>query len=154
MMISDLVSPTAVFPLIRAASRKQLFQLMARQAAHLSGLDAEDITTALVTREKACTTAVGGGIAIPHGRLAKLGRPFALVATLEAAVDFDALDGSRVDLVAVLLSPEQGSADHLKALAALSRLLRDRPLCDRLRGCRTADAMYALLIAGDAKRAA
>jgi nitrogen PTS system EIIA component len=154
MMISDIISTTAVLPLVRAASCKQLLQTVARHAAQLSGLDADEIAVALMAREKAGSTAVGGGVAIPHGRLAKLGRSFALLAHLEAPVDFNALDGGRVDLVAVLLSPDQASADHLKALAALSRLLRDRQLCDRLRGCRDADAMYALVTAGDAKRAA
>lgn len=154
MMISDIVSPLAVFPVVRAASKKQLIQLLSRHAAQLSGLEADDIAAALLAREKTGSTAVGRGIAIPHGRMDRLGRPFALLAHLDAAVDFDALDGDRVDLVAVLLSPHQGSADHLKALAALSRLLRDRQLCDRLRGCHDADAMYALITAGDARRAA
>jgi nitrogen PTS system EIIA component len=158
MLISDIITPTAVLPSVRATSKKQLLQVLARQAAVLSGLEPDEIVTALLTREKAGTTALGGGLAIPHGRMATLGRPFAVFAHLETPIDFDALDGAPVDLVAVLLSPEAGSGTagtlHLKALAALSRALRDRQLCDKLRGCRDSDAAYALLTAGDAKRAA
>ncbi len=154
MYISDILVPSAVLPLVRAGAKKQLFQAMARQAALLSGLDSEQILHTLLTREKEGSTALGGGIAVPHGRLEKLGRPFALFAHLDAPMDFDALDRAPVDLVAVLLSPVQAGVDHLKALAAISRLLRDRALCQKLRGCRDGDAMFALLTAGDARRAA
>jgi nitrogen PTS system EIIA component len=154
MMISDILSPAAVFPLVRAGTKKQLLQILAKHAAQISGLGADDVYAALNAREKESSTGLGGGFAIPHGRMAKLGRPFALMAHLETPLDFDALDKGRVDLVAMLLSPDQASADHLKALAALSRLFRDRKLCERLRGCRDADAMYVLMTAGDHKQAA
>jgi nitrogen PTS system EIIA component len=158
MLISDIIAPAAVFPSVRATSKKQLFQVMARQAAVLSGLEPDEIVASLLAREKTGSTGLGSGIAIPHGRLPRLGRPFAVFAHLETALDFDALDGSPVDLVAVLLSPEactgQSGALHLKALAALSRALRDRQMCNKLRGCRDSDAAYALLTAADAKRAA
>jgi nitrogen PTS system EIIA component len=158
MFISDLLAPAGVFPSLRATSVKQLLQVISRQAGILAGLDADDIATVLLAREKSGSTATGGGIAIPHGRMAKLGRPFALFAHLETPLDFAALDGVPVDLVAVLLSPEpdagQRDALHLKALAALARVLRDRLLCDRLRGCRDGAAVYALLTADDTQRAA
>jgi PTS system nitrogen regulatory IIA component len=154
MMISDILSPAAVYPLVRAGSKKQLLQLLAKNAAQRSGLAADEIYAAISAREKEGSTGLGGGFAIPHGRLATLGRPFAVMAHLETPLDFDALDKGRVDLVAVLLSPEQAGADHLKALAALSRLFRDRKLCEKLRGCRDADAMYVLMTSGDRKQAA
>jgi nitrogen PTS system EIIA component len=158
MLMSDILTPTAVFPTLRATSKKQVLQILSRQAAALSGLEPDTILTALLAREKAGTTALGGGVAIPHGRMATLGRPFAVFAHIETPVDFEALDAGPVDLVAVLLSPLPETAGagplHLKALAALSRCLRDRSLCDRLRGCRDSDAAYALLTAGDARRAA
>jgi PTS system nitrogen regulatory IIA component len=88
---------------------------------------------------------VGDGIAIPHGKLAELSRLYGVFARLETPVDFDAVDDQPVDLIFLLLAPETAGADHLKALARVSRLLRDRATCEKLRGADKADALYALL---------
>jgi PTS system nitrogen regulatory IIA component len=96
-------------------------------------------------REKLGSTGIGNGIAIPHGKLAKIERLFGLFARLDRPVDFDALDGQPVDLVFLLLAPEGAGADHLKALARVARLLRDRDIARKLRDSRDAEAIYAVL---------
>jgi len=96
-------------------------------------------------REKLGSTAIGNGIAIPHGKLAKLNRLFGLCARLDRPIDFDALDGQPVDLIFVLLAPEGAGADHLKALARIARMLRDAELANKLRDARDAEAIYAVL---------
>ena len=96
-------------------------------------------------REKLGSTGVGNGIAIPHGKLPKLGRLFGLFARLERPVDFESLDGQPVDLVFLLLAPEGAGADHLKALARVARVLRDPDVARKLRESRDAEAIYSVL---------
>ena len=91
------------------------------------------------------STGIGHGIAIPHGKLAKVDRLFGLFARLEKPIDFEALDGEPVDLVFLLVAPEAAGADHLKALARVARVLRDPATTQKLRAARDADAMYAVL---------
>ena len=99
----------------------------------------------LQQREKLGSTGVGNGIAIPHGKLAKLTKLFGVFARLDRAIDFEALDGQPVDLVFLLLAPEGAGADHLKALARVARLLRDSEIARKLRNSRDAEALYAVL---------
>lgn len=145
MDLSELLVPGNVLPVLKATSKKQVFQELAERAARATGLDERRILEVLLERERLGTTGVGNGIAIPHGRLDGLDRLYGFFARIEAPVDFDAIDSAPVDLVFLLLAPEGAGADHLKALARVSRLLRDRNMCDKLRGSRTADALYALL---------
>jgi PTS system nitrogen regulatory IIA component len=100
------------------------------------------------------TTGVGSGIAIPHGKLGKLEKLYGLFAKLDRPIDFEAIDDQPVDLVFLLLAPEAAGADHLKALARVSRLLRDRAVCEKLRGAETPDALYAVLTEQAASHAA
>jgi PTS system nitrogen regulatory IIA component len=97
-------------------------------------------------RERLGTTGVGNGIAIPHGKLPHLEGMFGIFARLENPIDFEAIDDRPVDLMFLLLAPETAGADHLKALARVSRLLRDKRACEKLRGTDDAEALYALLI--------
>lgn len=145
MEISDLVSAEAVVPNLKATSKKQALQELARRAADVSGLGERQVFDVLMERERLGTTGVGNGIAIPHGKLPSLDRLYGVFARLERPVDFDAIDDQPVDLVFLLLAPEAAGADHLKALARISRLLRDRTICSKLRGCDTRDGLYALL---------
>ena len=145
MEIEDLITPESVIPRLRASSKKQVLQELAKRAAETTGLPERAIFDVLLERERLGTTGVGDGIAIPHGKLAELRRLHGLFARLETAVDFDAVDDQPVDLVFLLLAPEGAGADHLKALARVSRLLRDRPICEKLRGAEHPDALYALL---------
>src|ERR1700716_334821 len=145
MLLTDLVAPNAIIPALKVNSKKQILQALAAKAADLSGQSERTILEILQQREKLGSTGVGGGVAIPHGKLPKLGKLFGLFARLERPVDFEALDGQPVDLVFLLLAPEAAGADHLKALARVARLLRDPDVAKKLRASRDADAIYAVL---------
>ena len=111
----------------------------------MTGLHERAIFDTLLERERLGTTGVGLGIAIPHGKMADLDRLYGVFARLKNPVDFDAVDDQPVDLIFLLLAPESAGADHLKALARVSRLLRDQSVCEKLRGSDTPAAIYALL---------
>ena len=154
MEIADLLTPNSIIPSLRVTSKKQALQELARFAAELTGLHERKIFEVLLERERLGTTGVGAGVAIPHGKLPKLGRLFGLFARLERAIDFEALDGQPVDLVFLLLAPEGAGADHLKALARVARLLRDPEIARKLRESRDADALFAVLAMPPASSAA
>ena len=154
MEIDDLLTPDRVVAALRATSKKQVLQELARRAAQDTGLHERAIFDVLLERERLGTTGVGNGIAIPHGRFSQLDSIYGLFARLESAVDFDAVDDQPVDLVFLLLAPETAGADHLKALARVSRLLRDRSMCEKLRGADGGDALYAVLTSSAQSHAA
>lgn len=153
MDITSLVSPGSVVPCLKATSKKQALQELARHAAQLTGLHERAIFDTLLERERLGTTGVGNGIAIPHGKMAPLDRLYGVFARLERPVDFESIDEQPVDLIFLLLAPECAGADHLKALARVSRLLRDRAMCEKLRATSSADALYALLANSEAQAA-
>jgi PTS system nitrogen regulatory IIA component len=146
MQISDLVTPPAVIAALKATSKKQALQELSRRASELTGVPERAIFDVLLERERLGTTGVGDGVAIPHGKLPELRRLFGLFARLERPVDFEAIDEQPVDLIFLLLAPGGAGADHLKALARVSRLLRDRSIREKLRGSETPEALYALLV--------
>lgn len=150
----DLITPKSIIANLRAGSKKQVLQELARRAAELTGQHERAVFDVLLERERLGTTGVGHGIAIPHGKLPSLDRVYGVFARLERPVDFDAIDEQPVDLLFLLLAPEAAGADHLKALARVSRLLRDASLCEKLRGADSADAIYALLTQQEASHAA
>jgi len=154
MEIDELLTPDSVIPRLRATSKKQALQELSKRAAEVSGLPERLIFDVLLERERLGTTGVGNGIAIPHGKLPGLSRLYGLFARLEHPVDFDSIDEQPVDLIFLLLAPEAAGADHLKALARVSRLLRDRAICEKLRGADHPDALYALLTERAASHAA
>ncbi len=154
MEISDLITPGSVEANLRASSKKQAIQDLARKAADLVGLHERAVFDVLMERERLGTTGVGNGIAIPHGKLAQLDRLYGLFARLETPIDFQAIDEQPVDLIFLLLAPESAGADHLKALARVSRLLRDKTVCEKLRGTDSNEALYALLTEPVATQAA
>ncbi len=154
MTLTDLVAPNAILPALKVNNKKQVIQELAARAAELTGQNERAILEILMQREKLGSTAVGNGVAIPHGKLPKLGRLFGLFARLERPVDFEALDGQPVDLVFLLLAPESAGADHLKALARVARMLRDAETARKLRESRDADAVYAVLAMPAASSAA
>jgi nitrogen PTS system EIIA component len=145
MTITDLVAPEAIVPALKVSSKKQALQDLSVRAAALTGQNDKAIFEVLLQREKLGTTAVGYGVAIPHGKLPKLTKMFGLFARLDRPIDFEALDGQPVDLVFLLLAPEGAGADHLKALARVARLLRDQDTANKLRAARDAQALYAVL---------
>lgn len=149
------ITPRDVIPHLRGTSKKQVLQEVARRAADRTGEDERNLLELLIQRERLGSTGVGGGVAIPHARIATLDRIYGLFARLERPIDFEAIDNEPVDLVFVLLTPTNAGADHLKALARVSRVLRDQSTCQKLRGATSADAIYALLTnAEDSSRAA
>jgi PTS system nitrogen regulatory IIA component len=154
MEIADLIRPDAIVPSLRVTSKKQALQELSRRAAELTSVAERRIFEVLVERERLGTTGVGNGIAIPHGKLSELNRLHALFARLETPIDFDSIDEQPVDLICVLLAPEGAGADHLKALARVSRLLRDRSVCEKIRGSESADAIYAIITESAASHAA
>jgi PTS system nitrogen regulatory IIA component len=145
MEIVELLNVDAVVSNLKAASKKQVLQELAARAARLTSKDERAIFDVLLERERLGTTGVGNGIAIPHGKLPGLSRLYGMFARLDTPVDFDAIDDQPVDLIFLLLAPETAGADHLKALARVSRLLRDKGLCEKLRGSDNRDALFALL---------
>jgi len=154
MIIADLITPQSVIANFRVSNKKQALQELAKKAASLVGQPEKLVFDILAERERLGTTGVGLGIAIPHGKLPGLDRMTGLFARLDRPVDFEAIDNQPVDLVFLLLAPEDAGADHLKALARVSRLLRDRAVCAKLRGTDNADALYALLTEDRASDAA
>ena len=154
MEINELISAQSVIPNLRASSKKQALQDLARRAAGITGLHERAIFDVLMERERLGTTGVGNGIAIPHGKMANLDRLYGLFARLENSVDFQSIDEQPVDLIFLLLAPESAGADHLKALARVSRLLRDGSVCEKLRGTNDAEALFALLTGSMENRAA
>ena len=145
MPITDLVAPEAILPALKVNSKKQALQELAAKAAELTGQNERAVFEVLLQREKLGTTAVGYGVAIPHGKLPKLEKIFGLFARLDRPIDFEAMDGQPVDLVFLLLAPEGAGADHLKALARVSRFLRNAQICEKLRGAEDRAALYAIL---------
>ncbi len=154
MDIAEIITPQSVVASLRVANKKQLLQELAKRAAPLIGVPERAILETLTERERLGSTGIGNGTAVPHGRLPNLPRIQGLFARLEKAIDFEAIDSRPVDLVFLLLTPDGAGADHLKALARISRLLRDRTVCEKLRGTDRADALYALLTDRTASHAA
>lgn len=154
MEIVDLIAPENVLANLRATSKKQALQDLAKRAAAATGETERVIFSVLMKRERLGTTGVGNGIAIPHGKLDSLDGLYGLFARLEKPIDFDAIDDRPVDLIFLLLAPEAAGADHLKALARVSRLLRNKSTCEKLRGTDDEEALYALLIDSTTSQAA
>ena len=152
--LSAILSVEAIDDDLVAANKKALIQQLAAAAGRLSGVPAKDIVACLNAREKLGSTGFGAGTAIPHGKLEGLGQVFGYFARLTQPIDFQAVDGLPVDLVFLLLSPPDAGADHLKALATVSRVFRDRQILAKLRGARSKDALFALLAGVEARDAA
>ncbi|WP_093666617.1 PTS sugar transporter subunit IIA [Sphingomonas gellani] len=152
--LSDLLRPDAVLTGLSVGNKKLLLQQLGTHGARLTGEDARDIVDRLAARERLGSTGFGAGIAIPHAKLDGLAAVTGLFVRLAQPIDFDSVDGLPVDLVFLLLSPTHAGAEHLKALARVSRRLRDKGLVAKLRGAGSHDAVYALLSTGDARDAA
>ena len=156
-MMSDLsviLSDRAIDADMVAANKKALFQQLAAAAAKLTGLPAKSIAASLNAREKIGSTGFGGGAPNPHAKIEALDKLFGNFPQLESQLDFQSIDNLPQDLVFLLLSPPDAGADHLKALARVSRIFRDAQTVAKLRGARSRDAIYALLAGGEARDAA
>ncbi|MDA0238856.1 MAG: PTS IIA-like nitrogen regulatory protein PtsN [Proteobacteria bacterium] len=154
MEIIDLLSPEGVIPNLKVTSKKQALQELSKRGAEVIGIEEREIFHTLLEREKLGTTGVGNGIAIPHGKLPGEAPLSGLFARLERPIDFESVDERPVDLIFLLLAPESAGAEHLKALAKVSRLLRDQTMLEKLRGSDSAEALYSLLTEIPANQAA
>jgi PTS system nitrogen regulatory IIA component len=151
---SDILTPGAVVAGLPVTAKKQLFQQLAALAEKNGGVEARVVVERLSERERLGSTGFGGGVAIPHGKIEGLDRVVGVFARLDQPIDFQAIDDMPVDIVFMLLSPPDAGAEHLKALARVSRALRDRPFLAKLRGAGSNDALYALLASDEARDAA
>lgn len=145
MELHEIVVPDAINAALNATSKKHLMQEIAQRAADAHGLDARRAFEALLERERLGATGMGRGVAIPHARLEGLDRIVGAFARCQRPVDFDAVDDEPVDLVFALFAPEDAGANHLRALARVSRCLRDPGTCAKLRAADDTSAVYAVL---------
>jgi PTS system nitrogen regulatory IIA component len=152
--LSDLLSIDRIDAATTASNKKGLIQQLAAAAGRKTGIPAKTIAAALSAREKLGSTGFGSGVALPHAKIDGLDSVFGYFARLTAPIDFQSVDGLPVDLIFLILSPPDAGADHLKALASVSRAMRDRATIAKLRGARSRDAIFALLSAAEAQHAA
>jgi PTS system nitrogen regulatory IIA component len=145
MNIADIISKNAVLDHLQASSKRELVQSLAERVAAVANIDERVVFDAVWERENLGSTGYGEGVAFPHARIEGLDKVCGLFARLDEPVDFDALDGKPVDLVFMLISPENSGADHLTALAALSRILKTEGSCEKLRKARSVEELYAIL---------
>ena len=154
LTLRELISAKAVVASMPATTKKDVLQSIADSSAALLGMDPLPVFDVLWERERLGTTGVGQGIAIPHGRVPGLDKVSGFFARLAQPVNFEAIDDKPVDLVFLLLAPEAAGADHLHALATISRLLRDAQLCAQIRSAKDEAAIYRILTEAAAAQAA
>ena len=145
MTLLDIVDARAILPHLKVQNKKQLLQELAQCLSSLVAIDSHVIFEALMQREKLGSTGLGQGIAIPHGRMPAITRVYGVFARLSSPVNFDSVDGEPVDLAFAMISPLQAGADHLTALARVSRLFRDQATVAKLRGTTTPEGLYAII---------
>jgi PTS system nitrogen regulatory IIA component len=149
MQLADFLDCDAIKTALPGGNKRSLMRQLAELAAQRLGVEAAAVLAGLNEREQLGSTGFGQGVAIPHAKIDGLERIYGLFARLGEPVDYKAIDNRPVDLVFLLLSPPEAGAEHLKALAAISRITRDAPMLERLRGARSRDALAALLMGAD-----
>ena len=154
MDLTEILRPDAVKAVSAVGSKKRLFQELGEIALSTYGLSAGNVCTALQERETLGPTGVGNGIALPHARLASVTQVLGVFVRLEKPIDFEAVDRQPVDLVFALLAPEDAGVDHLKALALVSRTMRNSDLCSKLRANADASTLHTLLTEAPRSQAA
>jgi PTS system nitrogen regulatory IIA component len=154
MQLSEFLDFDAIKAGLSGGNKRSLLQQLASAAAQRVGRDQGEILTSIVERERLGSTGFGNGVAIPHGKIDGLTRVYGLFARLSEPIDYKAIDGTPVDLVFLLLSPPDAGADHLKALASVSRVMRNAATLQKMRGARSRDALAAVLLGADERDAA
>jgi PTS system nitrogen regulatory IIA component len=154
MQLSDFLDFDSIKTALPGGSKKALLQQLANLAGQRLDLDSAAILSSLSEREQLGSTGFGQGVAIPHGKIEGLKRIYSLFARLAEPLDYKAIDNRPVDLVFLLLSPPEAGAEHLKALAAISRVTRHAATLEKMRGARSRDALTAVLIGADERDAA
>lgn len=147
MNIATLLPVDAIIPHLKARTKKQVLKLLSARAATLCNLSEKEIFSVLTKRETIGCTGMGNGVCIPHGRFGSLNTIHIVFARLEHAIDFGAADGKKVDLVFLLLSPASADTEHLKTLATISKILRDKGLCKTLRATDDVHKIHELITA-------
>ena len=154
MQLSEFLDFDAIKPSLSGGNKRALLQHLAQFAAGRLQTDAAEILSSITERERLGSTGFGQGVAIPHGKIEGPNRIYCLFARLSEPVDYKSIDGQPVDLVFLLLSPPDAGAEHLKALAAISRVTRHAPTLEKMRGARSRDALAAVLMGADERDAA
>ncbi|GAA4710027.1 PTS sugar transporter subunit IIA [Sphingomonas lutea] len=154
MHLTDFLDFESIKTSLSGGNKRSLLQQLAQVAAQRVGADPADVLASLNEREQLGSTGFGQGVAIPHGKIDGLTRVYGLFARLSEPIDYKAIDGRPVDLVFLLLSPPNAGAEHLKALAAISRITRNVPTLEKMRGARSRDALMAVLLGADERDAA
>ena len=145
MNINDMLSKNAFLVNYSGTSKKQVLEELSKLAQFTLGINSRELLENLTKREKLGSTAVGNGIAIPHANLPNIDRPYVFVSTLINALDFNSTDDLPVDIIFLLIAPDNNGSEHLQALALISRLLRNKELTTKLRGCKTAESALAVI---------
>ena len=145
MKISDFISPAQIMIDVKASDKVRLLEQLSMEAAAATGLAADEVVREIAKREELGSTGVGNGVALPHARLPSLKTPFALFARLRHGIDFDAIDGEKVDIVVLLLLPEAGDGAKGNALACVARALRDAEALRKIRGAPDRDALFRII---------
>ncbi len=145
MKISDILTANDVIVINNAASKRQLLKEMSIKIAEGTGIDDRSMFDIILERENLGSTAFGGGTAVPHGRIPELKQLKGLFAKLQKGIDFEADDNQPVDLVFMLVSPENSGADHLSSLAQISKIIKDEEICGQLRNAGSTEEIYRIL---------
>ena len=154
MQLADFLDFDAIKPAFPGGNKRSLLHQLANLAAQRLGVESAAILASLMEREQLGSTGFGQGVAIPHGKIDGLNRIYGLFVRLSESVDYKAIDGDPVDIIFLLLSPPNAGAEHLKALAAISRITRHGATLEKMRGARSRDALAAVLIGADERDAA
>jgi nitrogen PTS system EIIA component len=154
MQLSEFLDFDAIKPSLSAGNKRVVLQQLAQMAAARLDVDPAEVLSSVTERERLGSTGFGHGVAIPHGKIEGLNRIYCLFARLSDPIDYKSIDGQGVDLVFLLLSPPDAGAEHLKALAAVSRVTRHAPTLEKMRGARSRDALAAVLLGADERDAA
>lgn len=154
MQLADFLDCDAIKPALPGGNKRSLLKQLADIAGQRLGIDIAAVQVGLNEREQFGSTGFGHGVAIPHAKIEGLARVYGMFARLSEPVDYKAIDGRPVDLIFLLLSPAGAGAEHLKALASVSRITRDAATLERLRGARSSDALCAVLMGADERDAA
>lgn len=145
MDLSKVLNENCILLDVEASSKREFLEKVAAKAAESSGLHAKEIFDALLQRERLGTTGTGDGVAIPHSRFGRIDRLYGVFARLKTPIDFESVDDKPVDIAFTLLAPESAGADHLKALAQISRLFREKKILAELRNAKSQSSAYSVL---------
>ena len=154
MHLTDFLDFDAIKTALPAGTKRSALQQLAQLSAQRLGVEAAAILASISEREQLGSTGFGQGVAIPHGKVESLNRIYCMFVRLAEPIDYKAIDGREVDLIFLLLSPPNAGAEHLKALAAISRVTRNVPTLEKMRGARSRDALAAVLLGTDERDAA